>query len=180
VRKAVENGVKVIRIFDALNDVRNLEKSIEVALSCGAQVQGAISYTTSPVHTIEYYVDYAQQLVDRGIHSLCIKDMAGLLTPKAAGDLVSELKKRFSIPIEVHSHATAGLGELAYLTAFLAGADIIDTAFSPFGMTTSQPAFESFYYALSEYKELPPIDWKTVDEIVKYLWDVRKKYESTM
>jgi len=73
--------------------------------------------------------------------------------------------------------ATAGLGELAYLTAFLAGADIIDTAFSPFGMTTSQPAFESFYYALSEYKELPPIDWKTVDEIVKYLWDVRKKYE---
>ena len=177
VRKAVENGVQVIRIFDALNDVRNLEKSIEVALSCGAQVQGAISYTTSPVHTIEYYVDYAQQLVDRGIHSLCIKDMAGLLTPKAAGDLVSELKKRFSIPIEVHSHATAGLGELAYLTAFLAGADIIDTAFSPFGMTTSQPAFESFYYALSEYKELPPIDWKTVDEIVKYLWDVRKKYE---
>jgi len=98
VRKAVENGVKVIRIFDALNDVRNLEKSIEAALSCGAQVQGAISYTTSPVHTIEYYVDYAQQLVDRGIHSLCIKDMAGLLTPKAAGDLVSELKKRFSIP----------------------------------------------------------------------------------
>lgn len=109
VKKAVENGVKVIRIFDALNDVRNLDKSIEVALSCGAEVQGAISYTTSPVHTIEYYIDYAQQLVDRGIHSLCIKDMAGLLTPKAAGDLVSELKKKFSIPIEVHSHATAGL-----------------------------------------------------------------------
>ncbi len=178
VKKAIENGVQVIRIFDALNDIRNLEKSIDIALKCGAHVQGAISYTTSPVHTIEYYLDYAQQLVDRGVHSLCIKDMAGLLTPKIAGELVSQMKKKFDLPIEVHTHATAGLGELAYLSAFLAGADIVDTAISPFGMTTSQPAFEAIYYSFSEYKKLPEIDWKKIDKIVKYLWDVRKKHES--
>ncbi|ABS61588.1 Conserved carboxylase region [Fervidobacterium nodosum Rt17-B1] len=178
VKKAIENGVQVIRIFDALNDIRNLEKSIEVALKCGAHVQGAISYTTSPVHTVEYYLDYAQQLVDRGVNSLCIKDMAGLLTPKMAGELVSQLKKKFDLPVEVHTHATAGLGELAYLSAFLAGADIVDTAISPFGMTTSQPAFEAIYYSFSEYKKLPEIDWKKIDKIVKYLWDVRKKHEN--
>jgi len=160
VKKAIENGVQIIRIFDALNDIRNLEKSIEVALKCGAHVQGAISYTVSPVHTIEYYMDYAQQLVERGVHSICIKDMAGLLTPKVAGELVRNLKQRFGLPIEIHSHATAGLGELAYLAAIEAGADILDTAFSPFGMTTSQPAFEPIYYAWSEYKPLPEIDWK--------------------
>jgi oxaloacetate decarboxylase alpha subunit len=176
VRKAVENGVQVIRIFDALNDIRNVEKSIEVALECGVHVQGAMSYTTSPVHTVEYYLNYAKQLVERGVHSLCIKDMAGLLTPKIAGELVSQLKNHFDLPVEVHSHSTAGLGELAYVTAFLAGADIVDTAISPFGMTTSQPAFEAIYYAFSEYKKLPEIDWKKVDKIVKYLWDVRKKY----
>ncbi|MCX7654310.1 MAG: pyruvate carboxylase subunit B [Fervidobacterium sp.] len=178
VRKAIENGVDVIRVFDALNDIRNLEKSIEVALKHGAHVQGAISYTISPVHTLDYFLNYAQLLVERGVHSLCIKDMAGLLTPKIAGELVESLKKRFDLPVEVHTHATAGLGELAYLTSFLAGADIVDTAFSPFAMTTSQPAFESIYYSFSEYKKLPPIDWKKVDEIVKYLWDVRKKYEN--
>lgn len=178
VKKAAENGVQVFRIFDALNDVRNLEKSIETALKCNVHVQGTMSYTTSPVHTVEYYLNYARQLVERGVHSLCIKDMAGLLTPKVAGELVSGLKKLFDLPVEVHSHATAGLGELAYVTAFLAGADIFDTAFSPFGMATSQPAFEAIYHSFSEYKKLPPIDWKKVDEIVKYLWDVRKKYES--
>lgn len=178
IKKAIENGVEIIRVFDALNDIRNLEKSIEVALKHGAHVQGAMSYTTSPVHTVEYFLNYAQLLVERGVHSLCIKDMAGLLTPKMAGELVSGLKKRFDLPVEVHTHATAGLGELAYITAFLAGADIVDTAISPFGMTTSQPAFEAIYYSFSEYKKLPEIDWKKVDKIVKYLWDVRKKYES--
>ncbi|MEN3042306.1 MAG: pyruvate carboxylase subunit B [Fervidobacterium sp.] len=178
VKKAIENGVDVIRVFDALNDIRNLEKSIEVALKYGAHVQGAISYTISPVHTLDYFLSYAQLLVERGVHSLCIKDMAGLLTPKIAGELVESLKKKFDLPVEVHTHATAGLGELAYLTSFLAGADVVDTAFSPFAMTTSQPAFESIYYSFSEYKKLSPIDWKKVDEIVKYLWDVRKKYEN--
>jgi len=178
VKKAVENGVQVIRIFDALNDIRNLEKSIDVALQCGAHVQGAMSYTVSPVHTVEYYINYAQQLVERGVHSLCIKDMAGLLTPKVAGELVKSLKERFNLPLEVHSHATAGLGELAYLAAIEAGVDILDTAFSPFGMTTAQPAFEPIYYSWSEYKPLPEIDWKKVDKIVKYLSDVRKKYDA--
>jgi oxaloacetate decarboxylase alpha subunit len=178
VKKAVENGVQVIRIFDALNDIRNLEKSIDVALQCGAHVQGAMSYTVSPVHTVEYYINYAQQLVECGVHSLCIKDMAGLLTPKVAGELVKSLKERFNLPLEVHSHATAGLGELAYLAAIEAGVDILDTAFSPFGMTTAQPAFEPIYYSWSEYKSLPEIDWKKVDKIVKYLSDVRKKYDA--
>lgn len=155
-----------------------MEKSIEVALKCGAHVQGAISYTVSPFHTVEYFVNYAEQLVERGVHSLCIKDMAGLLTPKVAGELVSALKKRFDLPLEVHSHATAGLGELAYLAAIQAGADIIDTAFSPFGMTTSQPAFEPIYYSWNEYRPLPEIDWHKVDRIVKYLTDVRNKYDA--
>ncbi|MCD6449403.1 MAG: pyruvate carboxylase subunit B [Thermotogaceae bacterium] len=177
VKKVVENGVQVIRIFDALNDIRNLEKSIEVALECGAHVQGAISYTVSPVHTIEYYMDYAQQLVEHGVHSICIKDMAGLLTPRVAGELVKNLKSRFNLPVELHSHATSGLGELSYLAAIEAGVDILDTAFSPFAMTTSQPAFEPVYYSWSEYRKLPAINWKKVDKIVKYLTEVRKKYE---
>ncbi len=175
IKKAAENGLDVIRIFDALNDIRNLEKSIEVSLKCGLHVQGALSYTVSPVHTVDYYVEYAKELVKRGVHSICIKDMAGLLTPKSAYELVSALKKNFDLPVEVHSHCTAGLADMAYLASLEAGADIFDTAMSPFATTTSQPAFESTYYSFAQYKQLPEIDWQRVDKIVKYLWDIREK-----
>ncbi|QTA38135.1 pyruvate carboxylase subunit B [Thermosipho ferrireducens] len=176
VQKAIENGVDKIRIFDALNDIRNLEKSIEVALKHKAHVQGAISYTISPVHTVEYYMKYAEELIDRGVHSLCIKDMAGLLTPKMSYKLVKALKDKFNVPVEVHTHCTAGLGNLSYLAALEAGADYFDTALSPFAMGTSQPAFESFYYSAKEYRKISEIDWKKVEFLVEHFKTVRKKY----
>lgn len=177
VKKAIENGVDKIRVFDALNDIRNLEKSIEISLANGAHVQGAISYTISPVHTLEYYLNYAQQLVEKGVNSLCIKDMAGLLTPKFSFELVSELKKRFNVPVEVHTHCTAGLGDLNYLAAVEAGADYLDTALSPFALGTSQPPFEAMYYAVREYRNLPDIDWKKISVLVEHFKAVREKYK---
>ncbi|SHH39136.1 pyruvate carboxylase subunit B [Thermosipho atlanticus] len=176
VKKAVENGVEKIRIFDALNDIRNLEKSIEVALETGVHVQGAISYTISPVHTIEYYLNFARQLVERGVHSLCIKDMAGLLTPKMSYELIRQLKKEFSIPIEIHTHCTSGLGSMNYIAAVEAGVDFLDTALSPFALGTSQPPFESLYYSVKEYRKLPEIDWKNIEFLVGHFKKVREKY----
>jgi len=177
IKKAIENGVEKIRIFDALNDIRNLEKSIEVALKNGAHVQGAISYTISPVHTIEYFIEFARQLVERGVDSLCIKDMAGLLTPKKSYELVLQLKKNFDIPVEVHTHSTAGLGDMNYIAAIEAGVDYVDTALSPFALGTSQPPFESLYYSAKEYRKLEDIDWEKVEYLVEHFKKVREKYK---
>ncbi|MBT1248418.1 MULTISPECIES: pyruvate carboxylase subunit B [unclassified Thermosipho (in: thermotogales)] len=177
VKKAIENGVDKIRIFDALNDIRNLEKSIEVALANGAHVQGAISYTISPVHTTEYYISFAQKLVERGVHSLCIKDMAGLLTPKKSFELVKTLKERFNVPVELHTHCTSGLGDLNYISAVEAGVDILDTALSPFASGTAQPPFESMYYAVREYRNIPEINWESISYLVEYFTKIREKYK---
>ncbi|APT71537.1 oxaloacetate decarboxylase [Thermosipho affectus] len=177
VKKAIENGVDKIRIFDALNDIRNLEKSIEVALTNGAHVQGAISYTISPVHTTEYYISFAQKLVERGVHSLCIKDMAGLLTPKKSFELVKTLKERFNVPVELHTHCTSGLGDLNYISAVEAGVDILDTALSPFASGTAQPPFESMYYAVREYRNIPEINWESIAYLVEYFTKIREKYK---
>ncbi|OOC45614.1 pyruvate carboxylase subunit B [Thermosipho sp. 1074] len=177
VKKAIENGVDKIRIFDALNDIRNLEKSIEVALANGAHVQGAISYTISPVHTTEYYISFAQKLVERGVHSLCIKDMAGLLTPKKSFELVKTLKERFNVPVELHTHCTSGLGDLNYISAVEAGVDILDTALSPFASGTAQPPFESMYYAVREYRNIPEINWESIAYLVEYFTKIREKYK---
>ncbi len=141
--KAVENGMDRIRIFDALNDTRNMEASIRFAKEAGAHVQGAMVYTISPVHTDENFIKVAQELVDMGVHSLCIKDMSGLMAPYDAEKLVKSLKERFDLPLDVHSHFTTGLANMTYLKAVEAGADIIDTALSPFAFATSQPATES-------------------------------------
>ena len=176
VKLAHKNGVDRFRVFDALNDVRNLQKSIEVAKSVGAHVQGAISYTVSPVHTIEYYLEFARQLVELGVDSICIKDMAGLLTPKMAYELVRELKKKFSLPVQVHTHCTAGLCTMALLAAAEAGADVLDTAISPFASGTSQPPFEAIYYSLSEYRNLPPLDWDRVSFLVSHFKAVRERH----
>lgn len=177
IKKAIENGVDKIRIFDALNDIRNLEKSIEVALKNVAHVQGAISYTISPVHTLDYYVQFARQLVERGVHSLCIKDMAGLLTPKKSFELVRQLKKNFNIPVEIHTHCTSGLGSMNYIAAIDAGVDFVDTALSPLALGTSQPPFESLYYSAKEYRKIDEIDWTKIEFLVEHFKKVREKYK---
>ncbi len=177
IKKAFQNGVDRFRIFDALNDIRNLEKSIEVAKKIGAHVQGAISYTTSPIHTVDYYLEFARKLVDIGVDSICIKDMAGLLTPKIAYELVKRLKEKFALPIQVHTHCTAGLCSMTLLAAIEAGADVVDTALSPFASGTSQPPFEAMYYSVSEYKQLPELDWKKVAFLVSHFKAVRQRHK---
>ena len=150
VRAAVKNGIDIVRIFDALNDIDNLKVAIEETVNCGALASGAISYTTSPVHTLEKYVSMVREMAQMGVGSICIKDMAGILTPKAAYDLVSAIKDAVDLPLVVHTHCTTGLAFMTYLKAVEAGADVIDTAISPFSGGTSQPATETLFYALKE------------------------------
>ena len=148
VQKSVANGIDVIRIFDALNDPRNLQTAIKAANKEGAHVQGCISYTLSPVHNNEYFAAYAKTLEEMGANSICIKDMAGLLTPYTCYDLVKKLKETVSIPVDIHSHYTAGLASMSILKGIEAGADIIDTAMSPLSLGTSHMPTESLVAAL--------------------------------
>ena len=150
VRASVRNGIDIIRIFDALNDLDNLKVAVEETIKSGAMASGAISYTTSPVHTLEKYVEMAKELRQMGVSSVCIKDMAGILSPKSAYDLVSALKDAVDLPIVMHTHSTTGLAFMTYLKAIEAGADVIDTAISPFSGGTSQPATETLDYTLRE------------------------------
>lgn len=150
VAKSVENGIDVVRVFDALNDVRNLRTSIEACHEAGGECQCALCYTTSPVHTVPYFVGLARELAKMGASSLCIKDMAGTLTPAAAFELVSGIKAECDLPLEVHTHATAGIAEMTLLKAVEAGADVIDTCLSPLSGGTSQPTTESMAIALGE------------------------------
>ena len=150
VRAAVKNGIDIVRIFDALNDIDNLKVAIEETVNCGALASGAISYTTSPVHTLDKYVSMVKEMARMGVGSICIKDMAGILTPKAAYDLVSAIKDAVDLPLVVHTHSTTGLAFMTYLKAVEAGADVIDTAISPFSGGTSQPATETLFYTLRE------------------------------
>ncbi len=149
VKHSIFNGIDIIRIFDALNDLRNLETAIRVTKAEGAHAQAAISYTISPVHTTETFVNLAKDMVSMGADSICIKDMSGLLTPYATYDLVKHLKEAVTVPIEMHSHCTSGLADMTYLKAIEAGVDIIDTAISPFAQGTSQPATESMVATLA-------------------------------
>lgn len=175
IKKVAEYGLDIIRIFDALNDERNLQKSIEESKKHGLHVQVAISYTVSPVHTLDYYLDFARKLLDMGVDSICIKDMAGLLTPKRAYELVRALKEKFGVPVEVHSHCTTGFAPLAYQAAYEAGADFFDTAISPFSMGTSQPTFETMYYAFrGNGKE--DFDREALKFLVDHFTKVRMKY----
>ena len=150
VRASVRNGIDIIRIFDALNDVENLKVAVEETVKSGAMASGAISYTTSPVHTLEKYVEMVRELKAMGVATICIKDMAGILSPKNAYDLVSAIKDAVDLPVVVHTHSTTGLAFMTYLKAVEAGADVIDTAISPFSGGTSQPATETLKYALEE------------------------------
>ncbi len=151
VQKAVENGIDIIRIFDALNDVKNLKVAMEATVNAGAIASGTISYTTSPVHTHAKYVQMVKELKEMGAATICIKDMAGIMGPKEAYDLVSAIKDAVpELPIDLHTHCTTGLAFMTYLKAVEAGCDIIDTAISPFSGGTSQPATETLAYALRQ------------------------------
>ncbi|MBR5539760.1 MAG: pyruvate carboxylase subunit B, partial [Clostridia bacterium] len=177
VQKSVANGIDVIRIFDALNDIRNLETSIKAAKKeTGAHVQVAVSYTTGPVHNVEYFVKYAKQLEETGADSLCIKDMAGLLVPYDTYTLVKEIKQAVSIPVQLHSHATAGIADMVLMKGVEAGASVIDTALSPLSMGTSHPATESMVAALAGTEYDTGLDLVKLKEVSSYFAGLRKKY----
>ncbi|TYP48680.1 oxaloacetate decarboxylase subunit alpha [Thermosediminibacter litoriperuensis] len=177
VKKSIENGIDIIRIFDALNDIRNMQKSIEVAKKCGAHVQGTVVYTISPVHDNEYFVSLAKNLVEMGIDSLCIKDMAGLLAPYNAYDLITRLKQEIKVPVQLHSHYTSGMASMTYLKAVEAGVDVIDTAISPFAMGTSQPATETMVAVLKETPYDTGLDMELLSDIAEYFKKVRSGYK---
>lgn len=177
VQKSIANGMDIIRIFDALNDPRNLETAIRATNKEGGHVQVAISYTTGPCYTTDYFVNYTKKLVDMGVNSICLKDMAGLLTPYAADELIRALKTNFpTVPIELHTHYTTGLASMTYLKAVEAGCDIIDCAMSPLAMGTSQPPTESMVAALAGTPYDTGLDLGQLDKICKFFTPLREKY----
>jgi pyruvate carboxylase subunit B len=178
IRLAVKDGVDVFRIFDALNDIRNMELAIQVAKSHGAHVQGTICYTTSPVHSVEGFAEMAVKLQKLGSDSICIKDMAGLIAPAAASDLVKAIKKHVTIPVDLHSHCSSGMAPLSYHAAALAGVDILDTAFSAFGWGSSQPTTESVVAALQGTPYDTGLDLGILYEIGEYFAALFAKYKS--
>lgn len=148
VRLSLKNGIDVIRIFDALNDTRNLAAAIKAVKEFGGHAQGTVVYTISPLHSIEHFVETAREIVNMGVDSLCIKDMAGLISPQDAYELVKRFKQEFSLPLELHSHYSSGMAGMAYLKAVEAGVDVIDTAMSPLALGSSQPCTETMVAAL--------------------------------
>ena len=176
VQKSVANGIDVIRIFDALNDPRNLQTAIKAANKEGAHVQACISYTLSPVHNNEYFAEYAKTLEEMGANSICIKDMAGLLKPYTCYDLVKKLKETVKIPIDIHSHYTAGLASMSILKGIEAGADIIDTAMSPLALGTSHMPTESLVAALQGTDYDTGLDLVRLTKIREYFMTLREKY----
>lgn len=176
VQKSIANGIDILRIFDALNDARNLETAIKATKKENGHVQAAICYTTSPVHNNDYFVKYAKQLESMGADSICIKDMSGLLKPYEAYDLVSALKKSVKLPIQLHTHYTAGLASTTVLKAIEAGVDIVDTAISPLAMGTSQPPTEPIVAALAGTEYDTGLDLKKLDEVCRYFTPLREKY----
>jgi pyruvate carboxylase subunit B len=180
VEHAAESGIDIFRIFDAVNDIRNMEVSIKTATRVGAHVQGTVCYTISPVHTIPLYVKMAKELEEMGCDSLCIKDMAGLISPQAAYDLISALKDELSIPIDLHSHCTSGMAPMSYLFAAQAGVDILDTAMSPFAWGTSQPPTETTVAALQGTLYDTGLDLILLTEIKKYFEELKKKYRGIL
>ncbi len=179
VQKSVANGIDIIRIFDALNDIKNLERAIKAAKKEGAHAQVAISYTTGPVFNEEYYVSYAKKIADAGADSICIKDMAALLTPYETYNLVKAIKGAVDLPIQLHTHYTSGLGSMCLLKGIEAGADIIDTAISPLSQGTSHSPTESMVAALKGTEYDTGIDLEAFSNIRNYFMDLRKKYIDT-
>ena len=176
VERAAVNGIDVFRVFDAMNDMRNLETALRAVVQVGKHAQGTISYTVSPVHTIDRWVDMGRQLEDAGAHSICIKDMAGLLTPYAGFELVSKLKQAVSIPLQLHAHATTGLSTSTIMKCVEAGIDRVDTAISSMSMTYGHSATESVVSIFKGTERDSGLDIVKLEEIAAYFREVRKKY----
>ncbi len=176
VRAAVKNGIDIIRIFDALNDVTNLKVAIEETVKSGAMASGTISYTTSPVHTLKKYVEMVKELKRMGVSTICIKDMAGILSPKPAYDLVSAIKDAVDLPVVVHTHCTTGLAFMTYMKAVEAGADVIDTAISPFSGGTSQPATETLEYTFREMGYDTGLNPEILHEMADFFKPIRAEF----
>lgn len=176
VQKSIANGVDILRIFDALNDVRNLETAIKACKKEKGHVQGTVCYTISPVHNIESFVKMAKDLENMGADSICIKDMAGLLKPYVAYDLITAMKKSVKIPIQLHTHYTSGVASMTYLKAVEAGVDVIDTALSPFAMGTSQPATEAMVATLQGTERDTGLDLAALSDAADYFKPIREKY----
>ena len=175
VKKSIENGIDIIRIFDALNDVRNIEVAVDETLKNGAHASGTICYTLSPIHNLESYVKLAKEIEALGVQSICVKDMAGIMSPKEGYDLVKALKENVKVPIVVHTHSTTGLGFMTLLKCVEAGADVIDSAISCFSGGTSQPATETLVYTLKQYGYEVDVDEKVCKEINDFFKPVRAK-----
>ncbi len=176
VDRAAANGMDVFRIFDAMNDMRNLQTAIKAAVKTGKHAQGTVSYTLSPVHNTDLWVDMARRLEDMGCHSICIKDMAGLLKPYVAEELVSRIKETCEIPLAMHCHATTGLSTATYLKAVESGIDMIDTAISSMSLTYGHSATETFVAIMEDTERATGLDLDLLEEISLYFRDVRKKY----
>ena len=176
VEKSVDNGIDIIRIFDALNDVRNLETATKTAIKCGATVSGAISYTQSPVHTLEAFAKLAKQLEEMGVATVCVKDMAGTMTPFEAYELIGAIKNEVKIPVVLHTHCTTGMAYMTYMKAIEAGVDVIDTATSCFSGGTSQPATETLNIALKQLGYETGLDDAVLKEVNDYFKPIRDGY----
>ena len=176
VQKSIANGIDIIRIFDALNDVRNIETSIKACKKEGGHAQAAVSYTISPVHSLELFAKDAKQLEEMGADSICIKDMAGLLVPYAAYELVKALKETVKVPIQLHTHYTSGVASMTYLKAIEAGCDIVDCAISPMSMGTSQPPTEPLIATLKGTEYDTGLDLNLLSEIAEYFRPIKEKY----
>ncbi len=176
IQRSVANGIDIIRIFDALNDTRNIKVAVEETVKCGAMASGAISYTTSPVHSIENYAKLVKEMEEMGVASICIKDMAGVLTPHEAYELVKAIKETVKLPVVVHTHCTAGMAYMTLLKSIEAGADVIDTAISCFSGGTSQPSTETLYFALEQLGYETGLDSKMLKDVKDFFLPIRNEY----
>lgn len=176
VEKAAENGIDIFRVFDALNDIRNMEVAIKTVKKTGKHAQGTISYTLSPVHTVQYFVQVAKRLAELDCDSICVKDMAGMLAPQPAYELITALKKEVGLPVHLHSHSTSGMVMMTYFRACEAGVDILDTAFSPLAWGTSQPPVESVVAALKGTPYDTCLNSELLNQIAQYFRELREKY----
>ena len=178
IERAAINGMDVFRIFDAMNDMRNLETAIKATVKLGKHAQGAMSYTLSPVHNIDFWVDMARHLEDMGCNSICIKDMAGLLKPYVAEELVSKIKQNCKLPLTMHCHATTGFSTATYMKAIDAGIDMLDTSISSMSLTYGHSPTETFVSILQDSERATGLDMELLEEISLYFREVRKKYAS--
>ncbi|MBQ3149735.1 MAG: pyruvate carboxylase subunit B [Clostridia bacterium] len=176
IQRSVANGIDIIRIFDALNDTRNIQVAVEETVKCGAMASGAISYTTSPVHSIENYAKLVKEMEEMGVSSICIKDMAGVLTPHEAYELVKAIKETVKLPVVVHTHCTAGMAYMTLLKSIEAGADVIDTAISCFSGGTSQPSTETLYFALQQLGYDTGLESVLLKDIKDFFLPIRNEY----